>query len=182
MIKILFITPSLRIRDGISANSLNLMTGWLQEGFEVLVLNPGTTGMEIEGIFSTSADFEAFLVGGETVNTKSGLSFAADTAVIQYAISTYWLRTFWIHKWLRSNTLNSVVVLCHELTREIELLKWIGKKIYKGAFRKSSKIVLFSTEAGNLAQGLTPRKFKFAHYPFLQRLSALDPQQDTHIF
>jgi hypothetical protein len=163
--RILFVTPSLRLRDGITANSINLMQGWMQTGFHVLVMNPGKIGLEIEGIFSSSKAFEAYLAGESAQISISEVEFAADTAVIQYAISTYWLRTYWIHKWLKSTSVRSVVLCCHEPVRELQLLKRLGSSIYRSAFKNCDKIVIFSKQAGELVKTLTSKEVEVCPLP-----------------
>ncbi len=163
--RILLITPSLRIRDGITANSINLMHGWLQAGFHVLVLNPGKTGLEIEGKFSSPESFEAFMAGENVSMVPAEVEFEADTAVIQYAISTYWLRTYWVHKWLKFTPNKFVILLCHEPVREIQLLRSLGKWIYQRAFSRSKKIVIFSKQAGELVKSLTTNKVEVLTLP-----------------
>ena len=163
--KILFVTPPLKLRDGITANSMNLMRGWLQSGFQVLVLNPGRMGLESEGLFASAEDFELYLIGSYKQQTTNESAFAGDTVVIQYAISTYWLRTYWIHKWLKSTPATKLILCCHEPTREIQILGWIGKRIYKNAFSRSNKIVLFSRQAGELVKTLTGTKIQVCPLP-----------------
>ena len=167
--RILFVTPSLRLRDGITANSINLMQGWMQAGFHVLVMNPSKTGLGIEGIFSSSKALEAYLAGESAATSITEVEFAADTAVIQYAISTYWLRTFWIHKWLKSTSVRSVVLCCHEPVRELQLLNRIGSRIYRSAFKNCDKIVIFSKQAGALVKTLTSKEVEVCPLPIPAR-------------
>ena len=176
--RILFVSPSLRLRDGITANSINLIQGWMQAGFHVLVMNPGKSGLEIEGIFSTSKAFEAFLSGECAAISITEVEFAADTAVIQYAISAYWLRTYWIHKWLKSTSVRSVVLCCHEPVRELQLLKRIGSKIYRNAFKNCDKIVIFSNQAGELVKGLTSKEVEVFPLPVPARGVSLGSKSD----
>jgi glycosyltransferase involved in cell wall biosynthesis len=163
--KILFVTPALRLRDGITANSINFMRGWLESGFQVLVLNPGRFGFQSEGLFSSTEDFDSYLIGSYKQPSTNERAFAGDTAVIQYAISTYWFRTYWIHKWLKSTLSTNLILCCHEPTREMQILGWVGKRIYKNAFDKSSKIVLFSKQAGPLVKTLTATKMQVYPLP-----------------
>jgi glycosyltransferase involved in cell wall biosynthesis len=167
--KILFVTPSLRLRDGITANSLNLMRGWLESGFEVLVLNPSKFGMEVEGLFSSSQSFVAYLEGESAFSNITESEYVADTAVIQYAISAYWLRTYWIHRWLKLTSVKSVVLCCHEPIREIKLLKGLGKRIYASAFKNCYKIVLFSAHACELVKTLTDKEVEVYSLPVPKR-------------
>ena len=177
--RILFITPSLHLRDGITANSINLIQGWIQAGFHVLVMNPGKTGLEIEGIFSSYKAFEAYLAGesaGFSITTE--VEFAAHTAVIQYAISTYWLRMYWIHKWLKSTSVSSIVLCCHEPVRELQLLKRLGSRIYRSAFKNCDKIVLFSKQAGALVKTLTSKEVEVFPLPVPARGVSLGSKSD----
>jgi glycosyltransferase involved in cell wall biosynthesis len=167
--KILFVTPSLRLRDGITANSLNLMRGWLESGFEVLVLNPSKFGMEVEGLFSSSQSFVAYLEGESAFSNITESEYVADTAVIQYAISAYWFRTYWIHRWLKLTSVKSVVLCCHEPIREIKLLKGLGKRIYASAFKNCYKIVLFSAHACELVKTLTDKEVEVYSLPVPKR-------------
>ena len=155
--KILFITPGLKLRDGITANSINLINGWLESGLQVLVMNPGKFSLKVEGFFNSQLSFKGYMSGERAPTGPTEAEFAADTAVIQYAISTYWFRTYWIHKWLKSNSGQKVVLCCHEPVREIQLLGWLGKLIYVSAFNKSDKIVLFSGQAAAFVRTLTSK-------------------------
>jgi glycosyltransferase involved in cell wall biosynthesis len=141
------------------------MRGWLQSGFQVLVLNPERFGLESEGLFGSTVDFDSYLIGRYKQPTTNEITFAGDTAVIQYAISTYWLRTYWIHKWLKSTSVKKLILCCHEPTREIQILGWVGKRIYKNVFDKSNKIVLFSKQASEIVKTLTPTKVETCSLP-----------------
>ena len=170
--RVLLITPSLRLRDGITANSHNLILGWLESGFEVLVMNPVKAGIQIEGLFASVSAFDSYLGGERADLSVTASEFAADTAVIQYAISAYWLRTYWIHRWLKSTSVKSLVLCCHEPVRELQVLKLPGKLIYRSAFKRSSKVVLFSEHAGWLVRTLTSNKVEIYPLPVpLRRVS-----------
>jgi glycosyltransferase involved in cell wall biosynthesis len=176
--KVLFVTPSLKLRDGITANSINLMRGWLQSGFQVLVLNPGRMGLESEGLFVSAEDFDSYLIGSYKQLTINESAFMGDTAVIQYAISTYWLRTYWIHKWLKSTSAKKLILCCHEPTREMQILGWIGKRIYKNAFRRSKKIVLFSKQARGLVKTLTSTEIQVCPLPVPRKSLRIGSQSE----
>lgn len=177
--KILFVTPSLRLRDGITANSINLMRGWLQSGFQLLVLNPTRFGLESEGLFVSTEDFDSYLIGNYKQPTINETAFAGDIAVIQYAISNYWLRTYWIHKWLKLTSAKKLILCCHEPTREMQILGWIGKRIYRNAFSRSDKIVLFSKQARALVKTLTSTEIQVCPLP-VPRKSISTGSQSEH--
>jgi glycosyltransferase involved in cell wall biosynthesis len=122
-------------------------------------------GLESEGLFVSAEDFDSYLIGSYKQPTTNESAFAGDTAVVQYAISTYWLRTYWIHKWLKSTSATKLILCCHEPTREMQILGWFGKRIYKNAFSRSNKIVLFSKQAEELVKTLTSAKIKVCPLP-----------------
>ena len=180
--KILFITPSLKLRDGITANSINLMNGWLESGFQVLVLNPGKFSLEVEGFFTSPLSFQGYMSGEMAPAGPTEAEFAAETAVIQYAISTYWFRTYWIHRWLKSNLTQRVVLCCHEPVREIQLLRWLGKLIYISAFSGSDKITLFSRQSATFVGTLTSKPVESYPLPVPLRNHSKGSQSDSPHF
>ena len=153
---IALITPGLLIRDGISAHSINLVRGWLEAGDQVVVLNPGRFWLVGEVFFDSLSEFDLYLTKGFSALKKFQQAVPDfDVVVIQYAISTYWLRTFWIHMWLRKVKHSQVVICFHEPMREIKLLGKIGKSIYQDVSRLSQKVTVFSTAAGGVMTTIT---------------------------
>jgi glycosyltransferase involved in cell wall biosynthesis len=144
---IAILTPNLHQRDGITAHSINLITSWLEAGFCVHVFNLGRLRVEFEIELVGIESLETHL--RSTVNHKSK-KIPVKTfhiMVVQYAISTYWLRIFFLNKFLNSKQNFKFYLMCHEPAREILLLKNLGKCIYKNALAKSSKTFVFSSEA-----------------------------------
>lgn len=152
---IAILTPNLRQRDGISAHSINLISGWLEAGFCVQVFNLGRFKVE----------FEVQLVGIESLNTymrrvesykrKKNPKNNFDVMVVQYAISIYWFRILILHRYLHRHQGFNFYLMCHEPIREILILKSLGKYIYKRALSKSSKTFVFSSEASACLNNLS---------------------------
>jgi glycosyltransferase involved in cell wall biosynthesis len=152
---IAILTPNLRQRDGISAHSINLISGWLEAGFCVQVFNLGRFKVE----------FEVQLVGIESLNTymrrvesykrKKNPKNNFDVMVVQYAISIYWFRILILHRYLHRHQGFNFHLMCHEPIREILILKSLGKYIYKRALSKSSKTFVFSSEASACLNNLS---------------------------
>jgi glycosyltransferase involved in cell wall biosynthesis len=153
---IALVSPGLLIRDGITAHSINLVRGWLETGHQVVVWNPGRFRLEQEAFFDSLSVFDRYLSQGHLA--VRGIRQTVpdfDVLVIQYAISTYWLRTFWVHMWLRNVTKSKVVICLHEPAREINLLGKIGKAIYRDISRLGQELVVFSKAAETVMAAIT---------------------------
>ena len=141
---ILLITPGLKLRDGITAHSLNLIGGWLEAGIPVYAANPGSFVIKGEVLLNSREELSQYLAGTKPAEPFNLSEIKFESAVVQYAISTYWLRTWALNRWIINNRETPIVLCCHEPTREIALLRAIGRMIYLRAISASSKVVTFS--------------------------------------
>ena len=155
MKNIAILTPNLRQRDGISAHSINLITDWLEAGMCVQVFNLGRFGLEFEVELIGIESLENHLRKTEKRKKKKILENNFNVMVVQYAISSYWFRILLLNRYLASKQEIKFHLMCHEPVREMLILKYFGRYIYKSALAKSSKAFVFSSEAFNCLNALT---------------------------
>ena len=144
---IAILTPNLHQHDGITANSINLIKAWLEAGFCVQVFNLGRFRVEFEVELVGIESLKRYKKSTDNSKKKKIPVKNFHVMVVQYAISTYWLRILFLNKYLNNKQSFKFHLMCHEPVREILILKSLGKYIYKNALAKSSKTFVFSSEA-----------------------------------
>jgi len=141
---ILLISPPLRIRDGISAHSINLLRGWLSLGYSVQIANPYLFSLRNEVHLKSEVELNEYLLTGKKFHSMKIKPKNFELVVIQYAISSYWLQTFTLNRWLKRSLAKKRILLCHEPSRELAILGKFGEFIYSQAIKFSTKICTFS--------------------------------------
>ena len=155
MKSLILITPSLKLRDGVSAHSMNLIQGWNNQDISVYVFNPTFFGVKYQGYFSKTGlsrelDFRSLNLNQIDVSAP---------IYVQYLISAYWLNTWSIHRLLKCQFGTRRIILgVHELRREIKILGKFGEKIYRHALARSNRVVVFSSSAKKDLSSLTESK------------------------
>jgi hypothetical protein len=135
MKNIAILTPNLRQRDGISAHSINLISEWLESGFCVQVFNLGRFGLEFEAELIGIESLKIHLRKTEKGERKKLIDPNFSIMVVQYAISSYWFRILILNRFLASKQEIKFYLMCHEPIREMSILKYFGRYIYKNALK-----------------------------------------------